>query len=292
MTLFDCYAARKDALLSRLAGSSSPAAAAKVLEQAFDMVQYQYCEECKSDFLRERCAEMMSAAKSSFPLLECVRVAKIWHAKETPQEAKKKPRVLPAVALIFAALLLAGAFVFIYISQNPKADMELVQTACMIGGGCCVLFFIAGLLLHRRAKAKAEAETHVELAAAADDLVRRLTAVILQIDKNLAAADAAEAARRKNADAGLSPQELDLYAALLENCCAGDADSAAESRAELEHFLHGRGVELSDYDPARERLFELLPSAGGAQTLRPALLRDGKLLRKGLATCAEEEATV
>lgn len=286
MTLFDCYTARRDALLSTLAGSPSPAEAAKALEQTFDMVQYQYCEECKSDFLRARCAEMMSAAKSSFPLLECVCVSKVWHTKQEKeaQAGKKKPRVLPALLLLLGALVLAGAAMLLHVSQNPKADMDALQTACIVGGICCLLFFFSGLLLHRRAKAVSDAETRVELSVSAEDLVRRLTAVLLQIDKNLAAAEADETARRKAEDPGLTREELDLYSELLESYYSESADLVMESLAEIEHYLHNRGIELSDYDPKRERWFELLPSKEAPRTLRPALLRDGKLLRKGLAT--------
>ena len=58
-----------------------------------------------------------------------------------------------------------------------------------------------------------------------------------------------------------------------------DAGEMAES---IRFYLHGAGLETADFEPGREAWFEFLP-ARRAGTIRPALMRGGRLVKKGLA---------
>jgi hypothetical protein len=46
------------------------------------------------------------------------------------------------------------------------------------------------------------------------------------------------------------------------------------------------GVELIFYDEQHAQLFDLLPTMGSARTIRPAMMKDGKILRRGVAAAA------
>jgi len=78
-----------------------------------------------------------------------------------------------------------------------------------------------------------------------------------------------------------------LLASLLEAAYAHREDAMAEDAAEMiseiRFYLHGSGVELADYAPEHASWFELLPAPQTA-TLRPALIQDGRVIRKGLAS--------
>ena len=49
-------------------------------------------------------------------------------------------------------------------------------------------------------------------------------------------------------------------------------------------------MELVPYTPENAAMFDLLPTLGDARTIRPALMREGKLLRRGTAACRMERS--
>ena len=83
---------------------------------------------------------------------------------------------------------------------------------------------------------------------------------------------------------------LDLLTALMEAKASGRDDLAMRSLAQAEQYLHMLGVELVFYDESSAQLFDLLPTMGSARTIRPAMMKDGKLLRRGVAAASMERS--
>ena len=52
----------------------------------------------------------------------------------------------------------------------------------------------------------------------------------------------------------------------------------------LQPWLSTRGIETRDYSPETAEMFDLLPTRGTPATLRPALVKEGKLAATGRAT--------
>ena len=86
----------------------------------------------------------------------------------------------------------------------------------------------------------------------------------------------------------MSAAERDLYAGLLEALYSRDGAFALDELQEVRVFLRTRGVEPVDYTDEHRAWFDVLP-AKTAGTLRPALVSDGKVLKKGLAARGTEE---
>ena len=78
---------------------------------------------------------------------------------------------------------------------------------------------------------------------------------------------------------------LELFSELLESAYAAGSDSGREQAEAIRFYLHRSGIEVCDYVAGRESWFEFLP-AGGVGTIRPALVTEGRLLKKGLAAAA------
>ena len=57
------------------------------------------------------------------------------------------------------------------------------------------------------------------------------------------------------------------------------------SLAQAEQYLHMLGMEVLRYEEQSAAYFDVLPTMGEARTIRPALIRDGKVLRRGMAAC-------
>lgn len=291
MTLYECYQRRKDALFERLTRAKSLAEGSAAMCETLDGALYDYSNDCEDDELRELAAGMSGAVKTSLPLLECASDTKIWESTAGGEKVKR-PKWPGFVSLALGAGLIAGV-VYVFFAQRPELAADDLSGAAMLLAFGALLIFVAGVLLMRApALVKPEkTEKQVDVKINAADAVRRLAAVFLQMDKSLDARRAALASKNALERAqGLAPAELELFSALLEGAYSGDGELALDSLAETEHYLRRRGIETRSYDKKNEEYFELLPAERDA-TLRPALLCDGRLIKKGLAAYGEGERT-
>ena len=77
----------------------------------------------------------------------------------------------------------------------------------------------------------------------------------------------------------LAPMQM-----LMEAVYTQDGDYALKAAPQLVSALNGEGVELVEYAEATREYFDLFPGTEGGLTIRPAVLKDGKLLARGQAT--------
>ena len=137
-------------------------------------------------------------------------------------------------------------------------------------------------------------EQHVELRVEPDKVWSCTRALVLSIDKSLG--EVAEALRYEksqlpaSAGNGVSPEEADLFSSLLEAAYSQRQENPGDGTAQemismVRYYLHRKQVETVEFGGGKREWFELLPGKQDV-TLRPALVRDGVLIRKGLAVTA------
>ena len=78
---------------------------------------------------------------------------------------------------------------------------------------------------------------------------------------------------------------LSYFGELLEAEASGRQDLAQRSLEGAKDYLSVLGIESLDYNDKNAVYFDVLPTLGEEKTLRPALLKDGRLLRRGVAVC-------
>ena len=83
---------------------------------------------------------------------------------------------------------------------------------------------------------------------------------------------------------------LDLLVALMEAKASGRDEMAMRSLSLAEEYLHMLGVEIVPYGAEHAAMFDMLPTLSGERTVRPALVREGKVLRRGVAAVAKERS--
>lgn len=81
---------------------------------------------------------------------------------------------------------------------------------------------------------------------------------------------------------------LDLLVSLMEAKATGREDAALRSLDQAESYLRMLGVTPIYFTPENAALFDVLPTISGERTIRPALMKDGGLLRRGVAACRME----
>ena len=151
--------------------------------------------------------------------------------------------------------------------------------------GAFLSLFLCGLLIRPKKKPAPDSkERKASFRTDPEKCMRALTAVVLTIDGQLKEAEAEEKARLRRAEMEQPPfeeAELDLFAALLEAQAAGDGEYALEKAEDLKYLLHTKDVETVDFSAEHSDWFEKMPGDLPG-TIRPAFVRRGKLLRKGL----------
>ena len=81
---------------------------------------------------------------------------------------------------------------------------------------------------------------------------------------------------------------IDLLVSLMEAKASGREEVAMRSLDQVQAYLRMLGIQAIYYAPGQEAYFDLLPTMGESRTVRPALMQEGRLLRRGVAACCAE----
>ena len=279
----------RDKLLTELAAAGSADKAVRVLENEMDKLLLRYNEQCESDRERETAAYMMQAVRLSLPLIDSNGNIKVW---ERGEGGKKESsfRISFLLLLILGLALCVFGFgpmfmdAYVGADANARSDVLLHGGATVVG---LVSLYFSGYL-YNRPKGKEKKEHQVEIRVDADKVYRNFRTAMLSVDQSLEEVQASE--RWKNREkAGtidgrtVSPAELDLFSDLLAAAYSGDPEYALEKIEQIKYFLHRQQIEVVDYSRENEKYFDLMPGSRPS-TIRPALVAQGGLLRKGLAS--------
>ena len=277
MTFYEIYKSRKDNLAQRIRESKSLYETGSVISEVFETMQYQYLSQEGNASQTEKLTDLVNMAKTAFPLLESVSKYKLWEdAEKTP---KKKKSLMPGfitlligLALVFGPL---GYYMFLY---NVK--LEKMQNFMLPMAVGCLFILIAGFMLFFRRKVKSKAT--VEISVDADDIVKRLEDMVKHIDTLLAKEKQSQKITQQLMDSAINADEAQLFSYLMEAKLSADADFALEQLEEVERYLAKQDVMLVKYIKGNEKYFDFLEGEE-TKTIRPALVRGGEMLTKGLA---------
>ena len=277
MTLFEIYKSRKDNLATRIRESKSLYETGSVISEAFETMQYQYLSQPENSQMADKLADYVVMAKSSFNLLESVNKYKLWEDAQAKPVKKKSPMpgfitLLIGNGLVFGAL---GYYMFMY-----NVAFEKMQNFMIAMAAGCLLILIAGFMLFFRRKVKSKAT--VEISVDADDIVKRLEDLIKNIDSMLVKDKQALVSYKQMMESAINADEAQLFAYLMEAKLSGQADYALEQLDEVERYLAKQDVIAVKYIKGNEKYFDFLEGEE-TTTIRPALVRGGEMLAKGLA---------
>ena len=277
----------REKLLASLQQAGTADRAIPVIESEFDRLLYQYNEGCNNDYERRCASQMLQTARMSAPLLDCIGETKIWEQGGKLISGENKKVRLPALLLLIAgiALPLAAVIVMTGTEEALREVMELPMIGlCFAGGLVCL--FQAGLFFTKRNNAfYSDKQLKAENKVDANKIYQTLHAVLLIADRNISEALSAQRLEeRQREEAGENPQDLDalsLYGDLLEAGRSGDGEYALDQIGKLTFYLHQKGIEPLEYSEENRTWFDVIPGER-KETIRPALVKDGKLLKKGI----------
>ena len=267
------FANREQQLLAQLEEARDMDQAISLCSMALEQVACELAQDEQDEHARQRQLAVLAAVRRAPQLLRAARakgeLVLSANAAAPSTQTDKLRRIaggagaflLAALAVyelidgqtIFALLQLSGAVLLSIGSRGKKADPLQAQA---------------------RGVSTADAHTLVrtlrELCQAVDICVSDL----MLLEK-----DAGAARLSGTADDAM----LDLLTALMEAKASGRDDLAMRSLHQAEQYLHMLGIEIIHYTNEHAQCFDILPTMGEARTIRPAMMKDGRLLRRGVA---------
>lgn len=288
MKMTDLLEKDKNNLLTELSNAANAEKAVKVLENETDKLLLRYNEQCSSEAVRETAAYMMQAVRLALPLIDSSGKTKVWEHEQKKESAGKS---IPGILLLILGIGLAAYAMIPLIMAGLSASdavthRELATRLLSMLAAVCVSY--AGGTLMNRAPGKGKKEHHVEIRVDADKLYRYFRTVMLSVDQSLDEVSARERWDKREQAGNIDGRpattpELDLFSDLLAAAYSGDPEYALEKIDSIKYYLHKQQIEVVDYSESTRQYFDLMPGSG-AGTIRPAMIADGTLLKKGLAS--------
>lgn len=273
MNAASAFANREEQLLAQLQNAQSMDEAISACMFSLEQVACELAQDEQDELARQRQQAVLAAVRRAPQLLRAVQARGELVLEQAAAPKKTAPDQLRRIARPAGAFLLGALAVYELI--DGKTLFALLQ---LLG---------ANLLLFSSPAKKGDSAQMIARGipcAETEMLVRTLRELCQAVDicvsdLMLLEKDAGLARLSGTADDAM----LDLLGALMEAKASGRGDLALRSLSQAQQYLHMLGIEILPYDDAHAQYFDILPTMGESRTIRPAMIKDGKLLRRGAA---------
>lgn len=290
MKMTDLLEKDKDRLITELSAAAAADKACGVLEKEVDKLLLTYNESAGSDAERDAAAHMMQAVRLSLPLIDSVGDTKVWERGRGSDESSGGMSVTSLLLLVGGLVLLGFGLVPLVLTGVNQVDSDsmtdfIVRCGSIVMGA--VILYLSGSL-YGRPKGSVKKDYQVELHVDADSIYRNFRTVILSVDQSLEEVHLGEVQAHREQAGNIDGRpattpELELFSDLLAASYSGDPEYALEKIEAIKYYLHKQQIEIVDYGKGTEEYFDLMPGTK-AGTIRPAMVANGRLLKKGLAS--------
>ena len=200
-----------------------------------------------------------------------------------PGERKVRPLLWWRIVLALIVIVLTGYIGLVLWTMQRWNELILIGALAAAELGRVIAAWFAGRR-RRRVEAQTVADVRTKATVHIDRqaLMRRLSHAFAALDKLV---DDARGLRPTVASAGPVIEDAgftELLQDLMEAREVADGEYALRVLRSLQSILERHGIEVISYDGANRQLFEFQPALGPAGTLRPAMVQNGRVLRRGL----------
>jgi len=277
----------KEHFLSVLAAAENMDAARDAIEEEWKRVLLTAGAEENDPRLTAYAGELTAVARAEAFLTNVTLEPEIvTRYKETGKIKKGHRGPLFWVMMLLGIAGIAAGGILFFTSEEVKPSFLLVVKLIMPVLAGMIFLFMAGREEPKRKGATGPEEvSEAILKPDGEKIYFKLLGVAETIDGMLEkAANGYEAENRKLTRSDIpEDRELKLFSLLLESAYADkQSESARDIVSRIRFHLHRHGVDVEDYEPGKADHFDLLP-AGSGETMRPALVKDGTVLVRGLA---------
>lgn len=289
MNMLEYLEKDKDSLIRKLENVRSMEEAEKMICTELDHVLLQYNERCELPMKRDAAAYLMQTVKLSSGLINSVGETKVW---EDISNRSEKKTVSVKQKLFGCACAVSGGIAILCAVLAGNGD-TLGITNLLLSIGCLLVSVFSAYQTGKSLTGgngnslQAGKRYHTENVIDADHIYNCLHNVLYAADEGteqLLLLEDTMAAEEQSAEKMDIPENsIDLFAGLLEAGQIRDGEYALDKIRDIKFYLHKQGIEVVEYDGTNKEMFDFMPSKG-KNTFRPALVSDGKVLKRGLAS--------
>ena len=276
----------KEAIIAAVSGAPDNETAAREADRRLTKILYAFNDAEESESVKRAAYDMVQTARSACLLIDTGGETRVWGRTSYTEEKRKTSKLFIVLLIAGIAAVAAGVLLFAAAEGALKSLYTQTPVLILLIAGIALTFF-AGLRV-KPAPRKGKEELFGETRADGARVYRALLATVLSIDKRLDEVRNNERIElrkqlRENQD-GVDSAQIDMLSSLLEDAYTEkESVYAQEMISHIKYYLHTHKIEALDYSARDAAMFDMMPSST-ARTLRPALVQDGKLLKKGLAT--------
>lgn len=268
------FSHREEELLAQLEQAQEPEQAIAACTMALEQTACELAQDEQDEYARQRQQAVMALARRMPQMLRAAQARGELVLSGEPKAESRQDKLRRGAKA-------AGAFLLAALAVYELIDGQALFAALQVVGGA--------LLLWPQGASEQTAQARGICLVNSKEAVRVLrelcqAADVCVSDLALLNKDMGTARLSGTADDAM----LDLLTALMEAKASGRGELALRSLSQAEQYLHLLGVELLPYDAAHADLFDVLPTMGEARTIRPAMMREGKVLRRGVAALSTE----
>jgi len=275
----------KERFLQSIIKAKNAERATEEVKRELSRILFSFNEKEDSETVKAAAYRMIETASAASALMDRDGVTKIYGKSEyKAKEKEKKPVMFWTYLMISVGCFFAAVIICVMNGGILKAILSMPVLLLLFCVGLASTFF-AGTKMH--SSAKQDEQLFGETTVDAQKVYHNLFITVIKIDKLLEDIRSQERLILKKemheSDGGLNARDIDLFAQILEDAY-GDPDnpSSQEIVSHIRFYLHQKMISLVEYSEKNQSWFDMMPSKDSA-TLRPAIVLDGKLLKKGLA---------
>lgn len=283
MNAITAFENRKEALREQLLSAQTMEQAMAACQMALEQTACELAQNEQDEHARQRQQAVMALARRAPQLLRAARAkGELMLGKAQEEDEAGKGRT------VFKVMKIMGMFILASLAVHEWLGGETLFALAQLLGSLTLLLGMlpehkTGMAREYQARGIPDMDPEAtvrmlqELCQAADICVSDL--MMIEQDTGM---------MRLSGTA--DDTMLDLLCVLMEAKASGRNEMAMRSLSQAEQYLHMLGVDMIFYGNGRDELFDLLPTMGETRTIRPAMIRDGKLLRRGTAACRMERS--
>jgi hypothetical protein len=276
----------KERFLQLASAAANREEAIRICEDELGRALYSFNEEEQSDAVRQEASRLIVAAKPVLGLIDSDGETKIYQRSEYGKKAPKAkiPKMFWAALLAGIAALFAST-VLMYAANHT--NVQNIYPIIILSVFSSLALFAAGAKMNAvpaGSKDDITAETKIDGGRIYRTLLMTAVTIDQILDEVRNSEERAKKTEIRETKGGFDDKTLTFFSQMLEETYADRENAASQTLlTNLKFFLHERGIEAADYTDEHKNWFDRIPGRKD-ETLRPALVIDEQLVKKGLAS--------
>ena len=266
MNVMEAFVQEKSRLASELESAENITETVSAIQLCMNRIASTLAQEDDDELNRQRVQAVLTVARSAPELLKGM-TARGRLVEEITSEPKKIPQIVFWAGVILLAFV---AVISLFLGQ------ALASALIFLG---ILLVFLGDKKQQTGVRQRAEGIMVPDvsvLVRETEDLLRGVDIVLSDLNM----IERESAVRKTSSE---NDTVMELLSSLLEARNSGREELVESSLSQVDQTLMQLDLAAVQYTPEHASWFDLLPTVGEERTLKPALVRNGKLVQRGLA---------